>query len=121
MTRRFPPGAVGLPSRQSQYQAVLELVATTSGPLIWDTFRNQCQEQIRKPDSGEQYGEAWIRRLTSDMASSGLVHKQTQTVRPRCGAPTDTETGGEIANQGENSSAVEQKSCHAVADRPRLA
>jgi hypothetical protein len=46
MTRRFPPGAVGLPSRQSQYQAVLELVATTSGPLIWDTFRNQCQEQI---------------------------------------------------------------------------
>jgi len=94
MTRRFPPGAVGLPSRRSQYQAVLELVATTSGPLIWDTFRNQCQEQIRKPDSGEQYGEAWIRRLTSDMASSGLVHKQTQTVRPRRGAPTDTETSG---------------------------
>lgn len=109
MTRRFPPGAVGLPSSQSQYRAVLELVATTSGPLIWDTFRNQCQEYIRKPDSGEQYGEPWIRRLTSDMASSGLVHKQTQTLRPRRGGPTDTETKWVIAEQAENSSAVEQK------------
>ena len=109
MTRRFPPGAVGLPSRQSQYRAVLELVSSAPGPLTWDTFRARCQEHIRKPDSGEQYGDAWIRRLTSDMASSGLVHKETQTVRPSAVGITDKETGWIAVDHPETASGVEQK------------
>jgi len=109
MTRRFPPGAVGLPSKQSQYRAVLELIDTASQPLTWDTFRTQCQEKIRKQNSGEQYGDSWIRRLTSDMASSGLLHKETQTVQSLKVEHTDDDTEWVTVENSQTASSAEEK------------
>lgn len=109
MTRRFPPGAVGLPSRQAQYRSVLELVANTPKPLTWERFRELCQEHIRKPDTGDQYGESWIRRLTSDMASSGLVRRETQTVRPTNGDAGEASAEYVIVEQSASKPHVEQR------------
>lgn len=109
MTRRFPPGAVGLPSRQSQYKAVLELVVNASDPLTWERFRELCQERIRKPESGEQYGDEWIRRLTSDMTSGGVVQKQTQTLRQTEGDSIGTESNWVVVDQSETDPSGEKK------------
>ena len=108
MTRRFPPGAVGLPSRQAQYRSVLELVANAAQPLTWNRFRDLCQEHIRKPDTGEQYGAAWIQRLTSDMASSGLVRRETQTVRQRT-EPSENASEYVVVDVAETDSTVENR------------
>jgi superfamily II DNA or RNA helicase len=80
MTRRFPPAAVGLPTNRAHYRDVLQVVADADGKLTWDEFRTRCHQRVRKPDSGEQYGDAWIRRLTTDMHTSGFVRRQTATV-----------------------------------------
>jgi len=80
MTRRFPPGAVGLPTNQQHYREALEIVADADAVLSWNEYRNRCQERIRKLDSDEQYGQAWIRRLTGDLESGGFINRQTEQV-----------------------------------------
>jgi superfamily II DNA or RNA helicase len=82
MTRRFPPGAVTLPTYRVHYQRVLDLVGASQPTLRWDTFRDAFQSFIRNPESGEEYGRGWVKRTISDLETAAFVRRQATTDHP---------------------------------------
>ena len=82
MTRRFPPGAVTLPTYRVHYERVLELVGGSQPPLRWDTFLDAFQSFIRDPESGEGYGRGWVTRTVSDLETAAVVRRQVTTDHP---------------------------------------
>lgn len=92
MGRRFPPGAVTLPTQRVHYERVLQLIDRTSSPMTRNEFHQAFQTFIRDPESGETYGDSWVRRTISDLESAAVVRRSVPSETP--GNPRlDTETG----------------------------
>lgn len=75
MARRFPPGAVTLPTDRVHFERVLQLVANTERPLRWDEFRDAFQQFVRNVETGEKFGDSWVRRSTSDLETAGVIRR----------------------------------------------
>lgn len=86
MSRRFPPGAVTLPTKRVHYDRVLQLVARSPTALRWDAFLDAFQAFIRDPETGAAYGRTWVKRTVSDLETGGFVRQQTTTDHPDASA-----------------------------------
>lgn len=82
MARRFPPGAVTLPTHRVHYERVLQLLGASTTPLLWDEFVEAFQVFICDPESDELYGESWVTRTISDLETGGFVRRETTTGHP---------------------------------------
>lgn len=82
MGRRFPPGAVTLPTHRVHYDRVLQLVAQSDTPLQWERFLEAFQTFIRDPDDGDGYGTSWVKRTVSDLETAGFVRKYSTNSHP---------------------------------------
>lgn len=76
MAKRFPPGAVTLPTERVHYDRVLQLVGHSEGPLDWETFFIAFQTFVRDPETGDGYRDAWVQRTISDLETAGVVRRQ---------------------------------------------
>lgn len=76
MGRRFPPGPVTLPAARVQYERLVELLAAQSRPLSRAEFKQAFQMFVRDPETGDTYGDSWVRRSISDLVSSGFVRQE---------------------------------------------
>lgn len=80
MTRRFPTPIFGVPTDKSRYEAVLEVLASNSSGMGWDSFKAQCQDTLRKPN-GERYSPSYIHRILSSYAEMGVIEQEDDIVR----------------------------------------
>ena len=92
MTRRFPPGAVSLPSHRVQLERIVQLVGQASPPIPKAKLRTAIQTYIRDPETGDAYGDGTVRRLTSDLINAGFVRVQNRG--------DGNETGGSMTEIG---------------------
>jgi superfamily II DNA or RNA helicase len=54
---------------------VLQLVERNPTPMTRDEFQQAFQTFIRDPESGEAYGDSWVRRTISDLESAAVIRR----------------------------------------------
>ena len=77
MGRRFPPAIFGLKADRQRYRTIIQTAFEQDSPVARPTFVKQCQSQIVKPDTGEQYTESYIKRIVGAYVQIGALSRDT--------------------------------------------
>lgn len=77
MGRRFPPAIFGLKADRQRYRKIVQMAFEQDSPVARPAFVQQCQSQIVKPDSGEQYTESYIKRIVGAYVQVGALSRDT--------------------------------------------
>ncbi|WP_135304857.1 DEAD/DEAH box helicase [Haloarcula amylovorans] len=77
MSRRFPPPLFGIERTKRRSTAFVRLAIETDGELDKSTFVTEARDRLRKPDSGEEYSESYIRRILSTYVQLGVVRQRS--------------------------------------------
>ena len=96
MSRRFPPGAVTLPTHRVQFERVLQLVHRSPEVLEWGEFRDAVQVFVRDPDDGSSYGDSWVRRMLSDMETAAVFRRSAAEEVQENGSAVAVSDGSEV-------------------------
>lgn len=95
MGRRFPTPIIGVPTEEERYRTVLRLATEFKDELSWSDFQNRVQQELRNPETGDEYSDSYITRILSTYAELGLIQKTDDSVAP---SPFAEEwLGGDIA------------------------
>lgn len=82
MGKRFPTPLIGVPTDEERYRIVVGLAAEPSSPLDRDDYRERCQGRLRKPETGEEYSSAYLKRILSSYAELGVVERKDGVILP---------------------------------------
>ena len=77
MGRRFPPAIFGLKADRQRYRTIVQTAFEQESPVVRPAFVKQCQSQIVKPDTGEQYTESYIKRIVGAYVQIGALSRDT--------------------------------------------
>jgi len=77
MGRRFPPAIFGLKADRQRYRTIVQTAFEQDSPVARPAFVKQCQSQIVKPDTGEQYTESYIKRIVGAYVQVGALSRDT--------------------------------------------
>lgn len=81
MARRFPSPIVGVPASTDRYETIVGLFAEAERDgLTWEVFVERCRERYRKPESGEEYSNAYLQRILPTYDTLGIIDRDDDRV-----------------------------------------